>query len=142
MKTIILIIALLVSANAFSCEKSLVINLGSHHSSGEFNEKNYGAGFSCKYENILYGVGFYDNSYYKTSYYASVGAETSGLIRAGVSLMAVSGYKDFIENANRVSVIALPEVSINYDLYKLSVGYLPGIEDGPSVTTLRAGIKF
>lgn len=142
MKRIILIIIAMLSTPALACEEtSLVLNLASHHSGdGEFNEKNYGMGGACKYKGLTYSAGFYDNSYDKTSYYGGVGIETSGTYRAGLSLLAVSGYKDFVESASRVSLVPLPELSANYGRYKIMLGYLPGIDDGPSVTTLRAGI--
>jgi len=87
-----------------------------------FNSNNYGIGYSYQAsKNLQYTVGFYDNSYYKTTIYGGVrfGA------RYGVTIVLLTGYTDTpVDKDIRLGV--LPNVRI----YNFTIGYVPSLGKG------------
>jgi len=104
----------------------LDMNLGSKHmgdnpSGQPWNERNYGLGATIN----GYTVGFYKNSYFKTSFYAGVTIGTKAIavgkarIRLGASLGAVSGY------FYPITPVAIPNLSVEVLNTKITVGIMP-----------------
>lgn len=146
MNKIIFVVLLLVSnvANAW-CEKDyLTVNLASHHfSEEEYNEKNYGLGVMCKDGYIITSIGAYYNSFEHTSLYTSVGVEKmEGMFGAAISLMAVTGYEDFVDDAKPISFVPLPEFIFRHKRYSLRVGYLPSTGETEALATMRINYEF
>jgi len=140
MMLVVLAMMLLLSFNAYACdEERLTVNLASHHFSEEdYNEKNYGLGITCKKDYMIYSGGAYRNSFEEVSAYASVGVEAMDeRFGAAISLMAVGGYEDHVEDAKPVSLVPLPEFIYRYKKHSLRVGYVPSVGESDGVATLR-----
>ena len=90
-----------------------------------FNENNFGIGI--RYEvrpNIDLSVGFYDNSFYKTSIYAGAEFHTlrSRWISIGVAFGLVSGYQG---TPTPSTFLVLPVVQLGPPQMGVRLGYMP-----------------
>lgn len=91
----------------------------------QFNEDNAGLGIRYQvHENIDISLGFYDNSYHKTSVYVGAEAHTSRkrLISIGIALATVSGYSD---TPTETPLLLLPVVQIGPPQIGARIGYIP-----------------
>ncbi len=105
----------------------------------EYNENNTGGGLSYEVTNhIEIGAGFFKNSYHNTSIYSGADLHTDRRkrISVGISVAAVTGYKDTPENTH---VMILPNVVVGNEHLRMKIGYVPG---AVSLTTLTVGIGF
>jgi hypothetical protein len=157
MSKLLLFFLLLVATVASANDVYLDINLSSSHvKSGyyenqeltPYNEKNLGLGITYTYNpNLDFKIGFYENSYYKTSVY--VGAhpninilnDNRMVVEPGLLLGVVSGYEEEdnagIEIGGGLNVIILPTLRLGYESVFFNIGYLPG-----AVATLQLQIKI
>jgi hypothetical protein len=90
-----------------------------------FNEDNFGIGVRYQaYENLDLSVGFYDNSFYKTSVYAGIEVHTKRdrWISVGAALALVSGYSG---TPTESVMIFLPIVQIGPPQIGARIGYMP-----------------
>ena len=114
----------------------LDLNLASRHSrdnygTGAYNEDNFGLGVAYAWRNDWdLKLGFFDNSYDKTSVYA--GAiwhkdfyRGNWTIAPGVGLLLVTGYENTPEDAPVVAPLLLPAVSIGHRAMRANIGYVP-----------------
>lgn len=91
----------------------------------EFNEENYGLYYKRHISDHLFtAIGGYKNSIDRLSLYAGIGAETKGVIGAGVIAGLLTGY-DF-----GVPVGAAPYVYADFDGVRLTATAIPVAEDG------------
>jgi hypothetical protein len=108
MKSIIWMAVLLCCFDDASAETRLVVNLASFHvhtpdfdledeGITEYNQSNYGVGFEYHAEDsgLYYGAGFYENSFFETSRYITIGVKASSTSNMYVSaeLSAADGYR-------------------------------------------------
>ena len=146
MSKLLLPLLLLLASSANSAELYLDLNLASSHAKSgyyengkkiPYNERNLGLGLTYSYhENLDFKVGFYENSYEKTSIYAGAQPHINLLndnrltLEGGLMFGVVSGYEEEdnagIEIGGGLNVIILPTIRIGYDFVFLNIGYLPG----------------
>lgn len=90
-----------------------------------FNEDNFGIGIRREvHENLDISVGFYDNSFYKTSVYAGIEVHTKRdrWISVGAALALVSGYSG---TPTETIMFVLPMVQIGPPQMGARIGYMP-----------------
>jgi len=134
-------------------EWSMDINTGSKHSDQTYgnnryyNEDNKGLGVSYGYTKYLdVKMGFFENSYFKTSTYAGLVLNKDFyifndiLISPGLGLMLTTGYDDTPVNAPTVAPIFHPSISFGHKLIRSTIGYIPYGED--KVVTFQTQILF
>ena len=121
-----------------------------------YNSANYGAGLKYGFTDYVDGfVGFYDNSYYKTSFYAGVNIkrdfhpiDTKFRIAPGLKLGLVSGYDgtpddDTTIGPGNTTPLVVPNVEFGYGRYYINTGFIPAIgEQSTWVVMSQAGIKI
>lgn len=141
-------------ANALDLyEWTMDINTGSKHSDNSYgshqyyNEENDGFGVSYGYtKNIDLKVGFFENSYFKTSMYAGVVLNkdyyifNNILISPGLGLMLSTGYDDTPIDAPLIAPIFHPSISFGHKALRSTIGYIPYGED--KVITFQTQILF
>lgn len=159
MKTAIILVLILCSAQASANELYLDINGISIHSNKtyryqgrthNYNSQNVGLGFTYGLLNSYAeaSAGFYDNSYNKDTIYGfirlkhdlSIGELT---ISPGVNFGLVTGYWDTPMQADYYQVIVAPTVRVTYHGVGLTIGYVPGVEKGnlKPVSTITAQVN-
>ena len=151
----IFILALL-SSSAFSIDKgqwALDINLASKHEKStydnnqEYNENNFGLGLSYGYsESIDFKVGFYDNSYNRTTKYLAAIWQKNYYykqlrISPGAGIFLVTGYDGTPEFAKKIQPGVIPSLSIGYENVALNIGLVPSVKSN-NVATFQLQIKF
>jgi len=107
----------------------LDINLGSKHtsqrsaSSRPYNENNHGLGYTTS----DYTVGFYHNSYYKTSVYAGlIFQQPFRYVNVGVIMGGITGYEEV--SGYKVMPVVLPYVSFKLTpKVRLKVTTIPSV---------------
>lgn len=124
----------------FSNPENRWINLGafSRHdgkridNGQEYNETNSGLGYEWQAsEHVNYSLGFFENSYEKTSWYASafyghtVASWEWGKIRLGITGGLVTGYP-----ANAILPLFLPTAMIEAKRFGVNIGYSPSFSRG------------
>ena len=119
----------------FNSGKSLVFHIASRHGgTGEQNLNESNPGISYRHGidnwNLFATGGVYENSFYKTSWYAGVGKTffTAGPVAFTLVGGAVTGY------VARITPAIIPELSIHYKQVSLIVGYIPGVRYRETVT--------
>lgn len=119
MKSIFIALCLmLLTFTAAANQHGLVLNLGSRHllnDGYEYNEKNYGLGYTHYWENgNATQVGFYDNSYEDLSVYIAYKVYGNWLgtrVKPYFLIGAVTGYK-------HAAVIPMPAVGLDLEIIK------------------------
>lgn len=98
----------------------------------EYNETNSGLGYEWQAsEHVNYSLGFFENSYAKTSWYASafygytVATTSWGKLRLGLTGGLVTGYP-----ANDVLPLFLPTAMIETKHAGINIGYSPSFSRG------------
>ena len=134
-------------------EWTLDINTGSKHDNAyygkdkAFNENNNGAGITYGFSNTIdFKVGYYENSYHRTSVYGGPVLNkdfyyhNDFVISPGVGLMFTTGYHGIVENAPVVAPIIHPSISFGFKTLRSTVGYIPYGEN--NVLTFQTQIQF
>lgn len=126
MKSIIWMAVLLCCFDDASAETRLVVNLASFHVHSpdfeledkgitEYNADNYGLGFERHAEDsgLYYGAGFYENSFFETSRYITIGVKASSDSNLYVSaeLSAADGYR--LSSKAHGDYLIAPGVALN-----------------------------
>ena len=114
---------------------ALVSGFVSHHIAvkKDFNENNYGIGYRFADSDVI--VGYYRNSEYRNSVYATYEArwKLTENLHAGVIAGAVTGYRW------AVTPLVLPEVVLQVGRTELAATYIPKIEGHtPALVALQA----
>jgi hypothetical protein len=114
---------------------AIVSGFVSHHIDvkKQFNENNYGIGYRFDDSDVI--VGYYRNSEYRNSVYATYEArwKLTDNLHAGVIAGAVTGYKW------AVTPLVLPELVLQVGRMELAATYIPKIEgQTPALTALQA----
>lgn len=121
-----------------------------------YNSTNYGAGLKYGFTDYVDGfVGFYDNSYYKTSFYAGVNIkrdfyplDTKFRIAPGLKLGLVSGYDDTPSGDTTIgpgntTPLVVPNVEFGYGRYYVNTGFIPAIGNKATwVVMSQAGVRL
>ena len=116
----------------------------------KFNETNIGLGLAKEvHDNVELKVGFYENSYNKTSKYAAGFVHANMTygdfkVKPGVVAGVVTGYDETPELANKVQPIAYAVIAVEYKSVRVNVGYLPSrlVGGNTDVATIQFGFKF
>jgi len=152
----IILLAILASSTLHAGQGDTWINvhLGSNHLNldtyidegvtREFNEQNLGLGISHEFiETLDLRVGFFDNSYHKTSFYLAGSVHTSYKkpIALALQIGMATGYDNTPVGENNVVPFILPTISVNIKSFRGELGYIPWIED-TSIVTFTMGYKF
>jgi hypothetical protein len=122
--------------------------------SEKFNSQNGGLGLTYSMtKHFDAKVGFYDNSYYRTSWYAGVNAKYDFnygkfSISPGVMVGGATGYDNTPMYGDVVQLIAIPNVKMAYGPIGMTLGYIPKSPVGTnkdevqvSVVTLQFNVK-
>lgn len=122
--------------------------------SEKFNSQNFGLGVTYSLTpHFDAKLGFYDNSYYRTTLYAGVNAKhdfhyEKFTLSPGVMVGGATGYDKTPMEGDVVQLIAIPNVKMSYDMVGVTVGYIPKSPVGTkkdetqvSVVTLQFNIK-
>jgi len=152
----ILVVLLMVTAQAHAKDLWLDVHMVSKHSSNtytregvvrEYNEINLGLGLTKELSHRWSArVGVYKNSYYKTSVYLGYAARHTIYKMKGVKvdaelfLGAVSGYTR--NSSTGIIPMGLPALSVSHGRVKAIVGYIPAFGGTDSVATLSLGFKL
>ncbi len=155
-RIIILSIATLLSLNAYALETyewSMDINTGSKHSNSSYgknqyyNEENDGVGLTYGYsQNIDIKVGFFENSYYRTTVYAGAVLNkdfnlfNNIVVSPGIGFMLATGYDNTAADAPIIAPIVHPSISFGHKALRSTIGYIPYGED--KVITFQTQILF
>lgn len=99
----------------------------------QYNESNLGLGLSYGFhDNLDLKVGFFDNSYQKTSVYAGAFAhwdfytqDRQWVISPGAFLLLASGYENTPENAPAIAPVPGFAVGVGHRKLRLNLGYIP-----------------
>lgn len=118
----------------------------------EYNNRNTGFGITHQMNGWLdFKAGFVENSHYNTAVYVGVQPfirlfRNSGPFdyRAGITIVATTGYIG-VDNGSdvglplghKVSILALPNISVGLDKFYVNFGFLPG-----TVATLSLQYKI
>lgn len=121
-----------------------------------YNSANYGLGLKygmAKYADAF--VGFYDNSYNQTSFYAGVNLKrdfypVGGKFRVapGVKIGLVTGYEGTPDDDNAwgpggTAPMAIPNVEVGYDRFYVNTAYIPKVGTATtSVIMVQGGIRI
>ena len=124
--TAVAIAASLISANANASDFAITLPIACKHvgktDNEHYNEVN--AGFGIEAYNI--GVTYYNNSYSKPSvamYYNFESPIIYNYFTVGIRAGGVTGYEQF--TGFKVTPVAQPYFSANYDNHSLNLGVLP-----------------
>ncbi|MGH1485069.1 MAG: hypothetical protein ACRBCI_02540 [Cellvibrionaceae bacterium] len=134
-------------------EWTLDINTGSKHSSETYgknkyyNEENNGFGMTFGYSDMIdIKIGFFDNSYNKSSVYGGAVFNKDYyifndiVVSPGVGLMFTTGYHDTPIDAPALAPIVYPTITIGHKTLRSTIGYVPYGED--TVFTFQTQIQF
>ena len=164
MKTLLIAVLCLMSMSAFAedydyslVEKELSpkyalyldINLASHHINTDLNlnEDNFGFGGTIEEREsdikVSGSIGYYENSYDRTSVYAAFGLKTDIFeyrdfsVQIGGLMGVVSGYED------KVIYMVLPTLTFGTDEVRGTFGYIPRLDDeSPAAITFNVSVCF
>jgi hypothetical protein len=135
-------------------ETTLDINGWSRHSAAtythlgdtrKYNSQNLGLGVTWSASRIFeLSAGWYNNSYYQTSVYASARIKydwniSKLIISPGVGIGIVTGYDSTPARAYAIQPLALPNLRVSYCGYGVTLGYIPG---NVSVLTLQGNYSI
>lgn len=141
------------SARADPGDVWLDLNVASAHSepcydSGPlcrpFNEANNGLGLTYELSDaVSVSAGYFENSYYRISRYASVTFEQrekiAGLdVVLGAEIGVVSGY----EEDEAPPVYVLPNLSVGNERVQATIGYVPEFGDSVGVATFQVRVRI
>lgn len=134
-------------------EWTLDINTASKHDNinygrnQTYNENNNGLGFSFGYsEAIDIKLGYYKNSYNKTSVYTGFVFNkdyyfhNDFVISPGLGLMFATGYDKVLNNVPIVAPMLHPSISFGFRTLRSTIGYLPYSTN--KVLTFQTQIQF
>ncbi|MBX2809663.1 MAG: hypothetical protein KTR20_13645, partial [Cellvibrionaceae bacterium] len=134
-------------------EWTLDINTASKHENSHYghnqtyNESNDGIGLSFGYsENIDIKLGYYDNSYHKTSIYTGFVLNkdyyiyNDFVISPGVGLMFATGYDKVVNNAPIIAPMLHPSISFGFRTLRSTIGTIP--YSANKVITFQTQIQF
>lgn len=108
----------------------------SHHSLPEyyyqgkihkFNSNNIGLGLTLPAKKFLdWKLGFYKNSYYKTTFYGGANAKVDlGPFSAGLFLGLATGYNNTPMHSGFFQPVVMPNVEVAFKHIGIMLGYLP-----------------
>lgn len=104
-----------------------VAHLASYHPAVRtYNEINPGIAYRKYSEDTFFAIGTYKNSISKQSVYAGVGIDIAKIsnVTASLTVGAITGYHV------DVAPFIIPEVSVDFNDFKLIVNYIPKITIG------------
>jgi hypothetical protein len=122
---------------------------------GAYNENNFGLGLGYQVSDFgEWKIGFYENSYNKTSVYAGMRFRTNLLLgfiedptwvfAPGLTLGVITGYNDTPEEARALNPVILPSIDIGHrSIGRMNVGFLPATGvNGTHLITFQFGVGF
>lgn len=136
-------------------EWTLDINTGSKHdsktygrnNSKTYNETNNGIGFTFGYtHSIDIKLGYYENSYNKTSVYGGAVLNkdfyfhNDFVISPGFGFLMATGYEGTVKNAPALAPMLHPSISFGFRTLRSTIGYIPYGTN--NVLTFQTQIQF
>lgn len=137
------------------------LNLASKHTNAsqythngkteDYNERNFGLGLAYDIDGTFEVTGgFFRNSYDKHSNYLGIKAKHDFIfgyvtVTPGITAGFVTGYDDTEVDAPKYQPMAVPSISVEYNNFSTTVGYIPlrTVSDASTdVVTFQLGYKF